>query len=440
MKTCFFLLLAGLALQTSGADRLEEIRRLSAAQYAGLEELYVDLHTHPELSLHEERTAGKIAEELRRAHFTVSTNVGGYGVVGVLANGAGPVVLIRTDLDGLPVKEETGLPHASKARARDDSGKEVDVMHACGHDIHMSCFTGTARLLDQLRSQWKGTVIMIGQPAEERGKGAKKMLDAGLLTRFPKPDFCLALHTHAALPVGKIGFVEGYALANVDSVNVTLRGVGGHGAFPQLAKDPVVLAAQTVLALQTIVSRETEPIEPAVVTVGSIHGGTKHNIIPAEVVLQLTLRSYSDEVRIHSIESVKRITRGLAISAGIPEDRMPIVVVEDEFTPSTYNNPALVQRLTPVWQSLLGSRNVEKVKPVMGGEDFGMYGRTEERIPICIFWLGVVDPEVMQTSLRTGKPLPSLHSPLYAPKPESIKTGVAAMTSAALELLAKSSR
>ncbi|HYV27490.1 MAG TPA: amidohydrolase [Candidatus Eisenbacteria bacterium] len=407
-------------------------------EYPNLDKLYKDLHTHPELSYHEEKTAARIAAELKQAGFDVTTKVGGHGVVGVLRNGTGPTILLRTDLDALPVKEQTGLPYASKVRATDDKGNEVDVMHACGHDAHMTVFIGTARLLAQLKDHWQGTLVMIGQPAEERVGGARAMLADGLFKRFPKPDYCLALHVKWDLPTGSIGTTEGFALANVDGVNVTIRGFGGHGSAPHTAKDPIVLAAQIILALQTIVSREVEPGAPAVVTVGSIHGGTKHNIIPDEVKLQLTVRSYSDEVRTNTLASIRRITRGLGLAAGLPEDHLPEVTLEDESAHATFNDPELTRRLTGVFQTWLGNEKTLKQKPIMGAEDFSLYGRTEEKIPICMFWLGAVEPERVAESQRSGKPLPSLHSSLFRPVPEpTIKTGVTAMTAAVLDLVGK---
>jgi len=417
----------------------EAVAQKVAADYASLDALYKDLHAHPELSLMEENTAAKVAAELRAAGFEVTEKFGGTGVVAVLKNGAGPTLLVRSDLDALPVEEETGVPYASKVRAKDLAGREVPVMHACGHDIHMTCLVGTARMLAALRARWSGTLVMIGQPAEERGIGARAMLTAGLYRKFPKPDFALALHDNANLPAGTVGIVEGYALANVDSVDITVRGVGGHGAYPHTTKDPIVLAARIVTALQTIVSRETRPTDPAVVTVGSIHGGTKHNIIPDEVKLQLTLRSYSDAVRQHTIEAIRRICRGEAIAAGLPEDRLPIVTVaEDEFTPATYNDPALTRRVQQALAAALGAANVRTIDPVMGGEDFSQFGRTVEKIPISLFWLGAVEPARVAESERTGVALPSLHSSRFAPVPEpTIKTGVAAMSVAALDLLAK---
>lgn len=411
----------------------DEIHSRISEDYAYLDQLYKHLHANPELSFREEKTAAKIAEELQRLDFEVTSNIGGHGLVGVLKNGMGPTVLVRTDLDALPVEENTGLEYASKVRTTDGQGNEVGVMHACGHDAHMTVFVGTARLLSQLKNQWRGTLVMIGQPAEETGTGAKAMLEDGLFTKFPRPDYCLALHSNASLPAGKVGVCEGYALANVDFVDLKIRGVGGHGAYPHTTKDPVVIAAQIVLALQTIVSREIKPIEPAVVTVGSIHGGTKHNIISDEVDLQLTLRSYSDKVRNQTIAAIKRISKGIALAAGVPEDRLPTFTVREGFTPATYNNPELTRRTAKAMRLALGDENVLQTEPVMGGEDFGRYGRVEPEIPICIFWLGTVDPK----NLQKGTPLPSLHSSLFAPVPEpTIKTGVIAMSAAVLNLLA----
>jgi amidohydrolase len=410
-----------------------------ATAYPSLEALYKDLHGQPELSLMEERTAGIVARELRSAGFEVTERIGGFGVVGVLKNGTGPTLLIRTDLDGLPVQEETGLPYASTHRVKDLTGREVATMHACGHDIHMTVFAGTARLLSSLKDRWAGTLVLIGQPAEERGIGARAMLTAGLYQKFPKPDFALALHDSASLPAGTVGTIEGFMMANVDSMDITVRGVGGHGAYPHTTKDPIVLAARIVVALQTIVSRETRPVDPAVVTVGSIQGGTKHNIIPDEVKLQLTLRSYSDHVRKHTIEAIKRICRGEAIAAGIPDDRMPLITLsENEFTPATYNDPALTRRVRSALSTWLGATNVRAIDAEMGGEDFGQFGRTLDKVPICMFRLGAVAPGKVAESERTGVPLPSLHSNKFAPVPElTIKTGVTAMTGAALDLLAR---
>ena len=346
--------------------------------------------------------------------------------------------MIRTDLDGLPVTEQTGLEYASRIKIRTEQGSEVGVMHACGHDIHMTSFIGTARLMSQFRGRWRGTLLMIGQPAEERGGGAKAMLEDGLFQKFPRPDHVLAMHDDASLETGKVGIVEGNALAGVDSVDLTIRGVSGHGAYPQATKDPIVLSAQIILALQTIVSREIPPIEPAVLTVGSIHGGTKHNIIPDEVRLQLTVRYYSDSVRATILEGIERISKNLALAAGVPPDRLPVMKVSESIPP-TINDLRLARQIQMVMESMLGRENVANHGPVMGGEDFGFFGRTADKIPICIFWLGAVNKSRYLEAQKPGSPpLPSLHSSLFAPDPEpTIKTGVKAMTSAALALLGK---
>jgi hippurate hydrolase len=436
MASSAFLLAGCLA---GAAEWRDAIQPIVEREYPSLEKLYIHCHANPELSFREEKTAARVAQELKALGLEVSTKVGGHGVVGVLRNGAGPTVLIRTDLDALPVKEQTGLPYASQVRTTNDFGVEVDVMHACGHDIHITSFVGAARALTQLRDRWSGTLVFIGQPAEERGSGARAMLKDGLFTRFPKPDYCLALHVSSDMAAGSVGVVEGFVLANVDAVDITLRGAGGHGAWPHKTKDPIVLAAQTIMVLQTIVSRETDPLESAVVTVGSIHGGTKHNIIPDDVKLQLTVRSFTDEVRAKTIEAIRRIVRGQALSAGIPEERLPTVNVDErEATAATYNTPELARRIRGVFEGVFGDGRVVSRKPVMGGEDFSEYGRTPDRIPICIFWLGSVEPERVAESERTGKPLPALHSNLYRPVPEpTLKTGVTAMTAAALELVGK---
>jgi hippurate hydrolase len=410
-------------------------------EYASLFELYKELHATPELSFHEEKTAARLAEELRKAGFEVVTGVGRYGVVGVLCNGTGPTVLVRTELDALPVKEQTGLPYASTVVTKDAQGNDVPVMHACGHDLHMACLVGTARVLAQFKDQWHGTLVFIGQPAEEVGGGARAMLADGLFQRFPRPDFCLALHDSSELPAGALGYTSGFANANVNSVDILVRGVGGHGAYPHKTKDPVVLAAQIILGLQTIASREVQPGEPVVVTVGSIHGGTKNNVIPDEVRLQLTVRSYTDQVRRQTLEAIERIARGQALAAGMPEDRMPEVKCATNSTRSLFNDPALAERVAGVFKSCFGETNVVRRPPSMGGDDFAEYGRTEPKVPIFMFALGAVQPEVFKESERTGKPLPSLHSAQWAPMVEpALKTGVAAMTAAVLELMQKKDR
>ncbi len=363
----------------------------------------------------------------------------GYGVVAVMKNGDGPTVLVRTELDALPVAEQTGLPYASQVKTKDDAGMEVSVMHACGHDIHMTSLLGTANMLAKLKDQWHGTLIVVGQPAEEAVSGAQAMIADDIYSRFAKPDYCLALHDSADLAAGKVGYTPGYALASSTSVDVIIRGHGGHGSRPEVTKDPIVAAAGFVLALQTIVSREKSAFDPAVVTVGSIHGGTRYNIIPDDVHLQLTIRTYKEEVRQKILTSIDRIAKGVALSEGIPEDRAPIVKVnEGEFTPSTYNDPKLTERLADVFKKTLGAEQVEEMPPIMASEDFGIFGMEGHQIPICMFTLGAVDPAKLEESKRTGTPLPALHSSLWAPVPEpTIRTGVKAMTSAVLELMKK---
>src|SRR3954453_12793666 len=345
---------------------------IADAELPSLLTIYKDLHTHPELSGHEERSAAIVAKELKAAGYEVTEKVGKYekpgltcyGVIGVMKNGDGPTVAIRTDLDGLPVREETGVPYASTVTTKNEAGQEVGVMHACGHDIHMSTFIGTARALAKLKDKWKGTLIMIGQPAEETVGGARALLKDGLYTRWPKPAYVLGLHDDAEIATGQIGVTEGYTYANVDSVDVTVRGVGGHGAYPHRTKDPVVLAAEMVTAWQTIVSRENNPLDPIVITVGSIHGGTKHNIIPDEVKMQLTVRTYKAEVRDRVLKAIDEIAKGIATAAGVPADRAPVVtVLKDQFTPATYNNPELTKRVTAVLKTAIGNDNVVMKDP-----------------------------------------------------------------------------
>lgn len=392
--------------------------------------LYRALHTHPELSFHEEQTAKRVAEELKQAGAEVTTGVGRFGVVGVLKNGPGPRVLIRSDLDALPVKEETGLPYASQAVTTNDEGKSVPVMHACGHDIHMSCLVGTARWLNAHRDRWSGTALLIGQPAEELVSGAKAMLDDGLYARFGKPDYALALHVTHDLPTGQIGVTSGPTLASSTSVNVTIRGKGGHGAQPHATIDPIVLAALVIVDLQTINSREIDPLQPSVLTVGSIQGGTKHNIIPDEVYLQLTLRAYREDVRNLLIDGIRRRIKGLAEAHRAPEPSLEVI----HYTPPTVNTPALVDRVVPAMKRSLGDDNVVSFEPVMGAEDFGLFGAGG--IPLFMFRLGAIEPERIRKARETGERLPSLHSSKFAPEPRgSIETGVRAMTAAVVELM-----
>jgi len=423
------------------------VDKIAESELPSLLAIYKDIHAHPELSGHEARTAAIVAKELRSAGCEVTENFGKYdrpgltcyGVIGVIKNGEGPTVLVRTDMDALPVKEDTGLPYASKVTTKNDSGQEVCVMHACGHDAHIAAFIGVARALQQLKDQWTGSVIFVGQPAEEALGGARALLKGGLYNRFGKPNFALGFHDNAQMPIGHIGVTEGYTYANVDSVDVTVRGTGGHGAYPHKTKDPIVLAAEMINMWQTIASRENNPLDPIVVTVGSIHGGTKHNIIPDEVKMQLTVRTYKAEVRARVLAAIKQIAEGIASAGGVPTDRMPTVdVLTSEGLPATYNNPELTRRLVAVWKRVLGDDNVQMVDPTMGGEDFSEYSLPDHSIPAVDFHFGAVDPEKIADYKKEGKELPTLHSSKFAPVPEpTIRVGIIGMTTAVLDLLKK---
>jgi amidohydrolase len=420
---------------------------LADAELPSLLEIYKDIHSHPELSGHEERTAASVAKGLKAAGCEVTEHFGtyddpkfkAYGVIGVMKNGDGPTVLVRTDMDALPVEEETGLPYASKVVTKNDDGKDVHVMHACGHDAHIAAFIGTVRVLGKLKDQWHGTIVFVAQPAEETGNGARALLKDGLYQKFGKPNFALGFHDKADLETGRIGVTEGYTYANVDSVDVTVRGIGGHGAYPHKTKDPIVLAAEMINDWQTIASRENNPLDPIVVTVGSIHGGTKHNIIPDEVKMQLTVRTYKPETRERVLTAIERIAKGIAAAGGVPPDRAPIVSVsKDLFCTSTYNNPELTKRLIAVWKKALGNESVEIVDPTMGGEDFSEYSLPDHSIPAVDFHIGAVEPAKIAEYKQAGKELPSLHSSKFAPVPEpTIRTGVIGMTTAVLELMKK---
>jgi amidohydrolase len=425
----------------------QPVDKIAQGELPSLLAIYKDIHSHPELSTREEKTSALVAKELRAAGCDVTENFGKYddpnlkcyGVVGIMKNGVGPTVMVRTDMDALPVEEDTGLPYASKVTTKGDDGREVHVMHACGHDAHMSAFIGTARALQQMKDRWSGTIMFIGQPAEETVGGARAMLKAGLYSRFGKPDFALGFHDKADLQTGHIGVTPGYTYANVDSVDVTVRGIGGHGAYPHKTKDPVVLAAEMINAWQTIASRENNPLDPIVVTVGSIHGGTKHNIIPDEVKMQLTVRTYKSDVRDRVLKAIDEIAKGIASAGGVPADRVPVVtVLKDQFTPATYNNPELTKRLVAIWKNVLGADNVEILDPTMGGEDFSEYSLPDHSIPAVDFHIGAVDPEKIAQFKKEGKELPSLHSSKFAPVPEpTIRIGIVGMTTAVLELMKK---
>ena len=432
-------LLAAASMLTVSPAQADALNDAIAADMPSLMELYRDLHANPELSGEEVRTAAKLAAEARRLGFTVTEKVGGTGVVAVMENGEGPTVLLRADMDGLPVEEKTGLPFASKVKAKTREGNETYVMHACGHDTHMTGWVATARQLAARKDQWAGTLVMILQPAEETGEGALAMLEDGLYTRFPKPDYALAFHDAAGAPAGYIGYAPGYALANVDSVDIRVKGVGGHGAYPHTTKDPIVLASRIVGALQTLVSREMDPQDPAVVTVGSFQAGSKHNIISDEALLLLTVRSYGDETRAKLLDGIERIARGEAITAGMPEDRMPVVTLRKaEFTPATYNSPEFSVEMAKLFEARFGKERVVQSKPVMGGEDFSRYRRADENIKSMIFWVGGVPMAEYQESLKTDKKLPSLHSAFWAPEAEKvIMTGAEALTAATLQIMKK---
>ena len=401
-----------------------------------LNDLYLQLHRHPELSYHEVETAKRLAEELSAAGATVTTDVGGHGLVGVLQNGEGPTVMIRADLDALPVAERTNLPYASEVEVPDKSGHLVGVMHACGHDIHMTCWVGVARFFGSHLDQWSGQLVFVGQPAEERGAGAKAMIEDGLFERFPKPQYALALHVFPDLPAGCVAVRSGFTMAHVDSVDVTIYGRGGHGAFPHQAVDPIVEAAKFVLDLQTIVSREVDPTESAVITVGSIHAGTKHNIISDSCQLQLTVRSYTDEVRQLLLDAIRRKAKAAAESVGAA----PPSISVSEGTPALFNDQELLTRIRPALETALGKQRVFDGKPVMGGEDFSVYGQLG-KLPTLMFALGAVESRRLERFKQLGIPNPSLHSAEFYPDFEqTIRTGVIAMSHATLALVAEPTR
>lgn len=428
----FAFLVVMIGISTVRADKPTATAAWIDSEYPKLLETYHWLHQNPEISFQEEQTAAKIADLWRADGYTVTTNVGGHGIVGLLENGDGPTVMLRTDLDALPVTEQTQLPYASTKRVEIAGGGTAGVMHACGHDIHMTNLVGTARYLAQHKDQWSGTLMLIGQPAEERGAGARAMLADGLFTRFEKPDFAVALHVSGDKPAGTIALMAGYALANVDSVDITVKGRGGHGSAPHTTIDPVIQAAELIVSLQTIVSREVKPTEPAVVTVGSIHGGTKHNIIGNDCHLQLTIRSYSDEVRNQVLSAIGRKAKAIAQGYGAPEPEVSI----SEGTPSLKNDADLTSRLTRVFAKSLGQQNVKSDEPSMGGEDFSQYGRAG--VPIVMYRLGSVLQNRLDRYQALDVPPPSLHSALYYPDVEpTLKTGVQTMTAAALDLLQK---
>jgi amidohydrolase len=410
--------------QLSGLDAL----------YPSLDALYIDLHRNPELSLHEEKTAAKLASRIRALGYEVTEHVGGHGIVGVLKNGSGPTLWMRTDMDALPMKEQTGLAYASTVTTKSDAGETVGVMHACGHDIHMVSWLGAATLLAKAKDRWHGTVVFIGQPAEELLQGAQAMVKDRVLERFPKPDFVVGLHDTQLLPAGQVGIVSGPASAASNAVDITFYGKGGHGAQPHRTIDPLLMAARAVVTLQMIVSREVNPFDPAVVTVGTFHGGTKRNIIADEAKLELTVRSYKPEVQTQILAAIERIAKAEAAAARAPREPS-VVVLEQEASEVVFNDPALAARLTASLRHGLGDANVVPTEPTTGSEDFGVFGRVAN-VPSIQLRIGAIEPGEFAKSKAEGKQVPGPHSALFAPDRErTLRTGVAALTVAALDLL-----
>jgi len=404
------------------------------ALYPSLDALYQDLHRNPELSNHEEKTAAKMAARLRQIGFEVTEHVGGNGVVGVLRNGSGPTVLVRTDMDALPIKEQTGLPYASTTTTKNDAGETVSVMHACGHDIHMASWVGAATLLAGAKDRWRGTLVFVGQPAEEVVSGAQAMVKD--MTGLPKPDFAIAIHDTQIHPAGQVGLVPGYAFANSDAVDITFQGKGGHGAFPHRTIDPVLMAARAVVTFQSIVAREVNPLDSAVVTVGTFHAGTKRNIIPDEAKIELTVRSYKPEVQKQLLAAIARIAKAEAAAAGA--SREPTIFVNPaESAQALYNDPALTERLGNALRRTLGSAKVVATEPVMGSEDFGVFGRTAG-VPSVMLRVGAAEPGAFAKAKAAGTTVPGPHNAGFAPDREpTIRAGVAAFTLSVLELLGR---
>jgi amidohydrolase len=423
--------LAALATHTVAPPDPQATRAI----YPELRAFYEDLHRNPELGYQEVRTSARLAEKLRALGYEVATGVGKTGVVAVLKNGKGPTVLLRADMDALPVTEKTGLPYASVATAKNDAGETVNVMHACGHDIHVTTLVGAASLLVALKGEWRGTVILVGQPAEEGGGGASAMLKDGLFERFGRPDYVLALHDVPYLPAGSLGITPGNSHANSDRVDITVYGRGGHGSAPHLTVDPIVIAARIVVALQTIASRETDPREPVVVTVGSIQGGNTYNVIPDEATLKLTVRTLKPEVRERVLSAIARIAKAEAAAAGAPKE--PLVAVQPGGYVNVYNDPELAKRVSAAFEANFGKEKVSSPPPTMAGEDFGDFGRAANA-PSLIFFLGATPQARFDAAGGDPTKLPSLHSPLWAPDPEpTIKMGSAALALAAIEVLGK---
>lgn len=427
------LLIFILSLVIFSADAPRTLEQWIAEDLPYLVEFYKERHQNPEISLHEEKTSQALASELRKVGFNVTENFGGYGIVGILQNGEGPTILYRTDMDALPMYEKTGLPYASQTTTM-VNGSEVGTMHSCGHDIHMTTWLGTARAMAQYRDQWKGTLMLIGQPAEEIGRGARLMLDAGLYEKFGVPDYGIGLHSSPTIPAGQVGIADGYTMANAEMVDIDVFGVGSHGASPHSSVDPVVLSSMIIMELQTIVSRNVKPIDDAVITVGAVQGGTVGNIIPDEVKLKLTVRTFKEDVRKLIRKRIVEVCNGTAMAAGLPEEKWPVVHFPETFTPANYNDPQLTQRLSNIMARTVGEDNVVTSEPQLVAEDFARYGSTEHDVPTVLFWLGTVSEEKV-----ANNDLPGLHSPFYYPEPEtSIRTGVNVTSQILLELFNES--
>jgi hippurate hydrolase len=428
---------AATAALAAPAFAQEELSADLEADWSGhLQGLYEHLHANPELSFVEFETAARMAQELRASGYEVTEEVGRTGVVAVMENGEGPTILMRADMDGLPVREQTPVAYASTVMQEDRMGVEFPVMHACAHDTHMTALVGSARWMADNRDQWSGTLVLIAQPAEEVGLGAAAMLVDGLYERFPTPDAVVSHHTWGYMPAGEIRYVPGFAMANVDTVDLYVKGIGAHGASPHLGKDPVVIASQIVLALQTLVSRELSPFETGVVTVGAFNAGTKHNIISDEAHLQITVRSYTDEVRQDLLSGIERVANGIAMAAGLPENLMPVIEIDEVYTPALYNDPALSTRAGEILEARFGDR-VATTDPVTGGEDFSRYGRTDEDVPIFMFWVGGAPMDVWQEYQARGETPPANHSPFfYTDAQSSVTVAAEGMTAIALDLFA----
>jgi len=424
------LIFTVLAVLTASAQNTQLKQQVDSV-FPDAKALYLDLHQHPELSSHETRTAGVMAEKLRALGYEVTEHVGGVGVVAIMKNGPGPVVMLRTELDALPVTEETGLPYASKVKAKDDSGREVGVMHACGHDVHMATLYGTAAIMAKSKDTWHGTLMLVGQPAEETITGAKKMVDDGLFTKFPRPDIGVAMHDENGIAVGQVGITPGYSKAAADSLRITVYGKGGHGARPESTVDPVLIAASIAVRLQSIISREIHPGDAAVITVGYIQAGTKNNIIPNEAEMGLTVRSYKPEVRQHLLAAIERIAKAEAQAGGA--EKMPLIE-NYESTSAVYNDTVLTRHLADVLASVVGKNNVVNEDPLMTSEDWAVY--VEQGIPSFYFTLGVADPQKLAAAKVRHKELPSNHSPLFAPVADpALHTGIAAEVTILRDLL-----